>query len=226
MARKTRFLISPSTTVMLPKVADPRIPEELPTARLLLRRWRSSDLDSLAQMFAQPEVWEFPFARGLTREETELRLSRYIETWEHDGFGKYAVELSGDGPLIGCVGLELETWFHEIEGEVEIGWRLDPRYWGDGYATEAALASLKVGFDRLGLDRIVAVVEPANLASLRLAEKIGLRVVRETLEPKFGRLLEVFVVEREIFEEATGSQTAVEDGLHSAKVLDTTTRAH
>jgi len=64
------------------------------------------------------------------------------------------------------------------------------------------------------------------LASLRLAEKIGLRVVRETLEPKFGRLLEVFVVEREIFEEATGSQTAVEDGLHSAKVLDTTTRAH
>jgi hypothetical protein len=61
---------------------------------------------------------------------------------------------------------------------------------------------------------------------LRLAEKIGLRVVRETLEPKFGRLLEVFVVEREIFEEATGSQTAVEDGLHSAKVLDTTTRAH
>jgi len=51
-------------------------------------------------------------------------------------------------------------------------------------------------------------------------------VVRETLEPKFGRLLEVFVVEREIFEEATGSQTAVEDGLHSAKVLDTTTRAH
>jgi len=211
---------------MLRRVADPRIPEELFTARLLLRRWRSSDLDALAEIFARREVWEFPFGRGLTREETEHRLSRYLEAWEHDGFGKYAVEMRGTGSLIGYVGLELVTWFHEIEGEVEIGWRLDPRYWGDGYATEAALASLKVGFDRLGLDRIVAVVEPANLASLRLAEKIGLRVVRETLEPKFGRLLEVFVVEREIFEEATGSQTAVEDGLHSAKVLDTTTRAH
>ena len=181
---------------MLRRVADPRIPEELFTARLLLRRWRLSDLEALAGIFAKREVWEFPFARGLTREETEARLSRYLEVWEHDGFGKYAVKMRETGALIGCVGLELVTWFHELEGEVEIGWRFHPSYWGHGYATEAALAALRAGFDDLGLERIVAVVEPANAASLRLAERIGLRVVRETFEPHHEKVLRVFEVER------------------------------
>ena len=184
---------------MLRKVADPRIPEELFTARLRLRRWRLSDLDALAGIFAQPEVWKFPFARGLTREETEARLRRYLDSWDHDGFGKYAVEREA-GTLIGYVGLELVTWFAEIDGEVEIGWRLHPRDWGHGYATEAALTALQAGFDHLGCERIVAVVEPANAASLRLAERIGMVVVRETFEPRHGRVLRVFQVEREHFE--------------------------
>jgi len=210
---------------MLRRVADPRIPEELFTARLLLRRWRSSDLDALAEIFARREVWEFPFGRGLTREETEHRLNRYLEAWEHDGFGKYAVEMRGTGSLIGYVGLELVTWFHEIEGEVEIGWRVDPGYWGDGYATEASLASLQVGFDHLRLDRIVAVVEPANVASSRLAEQIGLRAVRETVEPRFDKVLEVRVVEREGFEELIRWRTAVADDPCSARGSSTRTRA-
>jgi hypothetical protein len=66
---------------MLRRVADPRIPEELLTARLLLRRWRPSDLDALAEVFAQREVWEFPFGRGVTRDETELepRFNKVLE---------------------------------------------------------------------------------------------------------------------------------------------------
>lgn len=193
---------------MLRRVADPRIPEELSTSRLVLRRWRLSDLDALAEVFAQREVWEFPFGRGLTTDETELRLRRYLETWERDGFGKYAMGLASTGAFIGYAGLEVVTWFHEIEGEVEISWRLDPSYWGHGYATEAALASLAVGFDQLGIDRVVAVIEPANVASSRLAGRIGLQAVRETVEPKFNKLLEVWVVERERFAELLGSRAA------------------
>ena len=193
---------------MLRRVADPRIPEELFTSRLVLRRWRPADLDALAEVFAQREVWEFPFGRGLTRDETELRLRCYLETWERDGFGKYAVELGGTGALIGYAGLEVVTWFHEIHGEVEIGWRLDPGHWGHGYATEAARASLEVGFDHLGIDRVVAVIEPANVASSRLAGRIGLQAVRQTVEPRFNKLLEVCVVERERFAELFGSEVA------------------
>jgi len=193
---------------MLRRVADPRIPEELFTSRLVLRRWRPADLDALAGVFAQRAVWEFPFDRGLTRDETELRLRRYLETWERDGFGKYAVELASTGALIGYAGLEVVTWFHEIDGEIEIGWRLDPGHWGHGYATEVALASLEVGFDHLGIDRVVAVIEPANVASSRLAGRIGLQAVRETVEPKFSKLLEVCVVEREHFAELLGSHVA------------------
>src|ERR1035441_5924165 len=204
-----RFRASSVTTVMLRRGADPRIPEELFTARLLLRRWRSSDLDALAEIFARREVWEFPFGRGLTREETEYRLNRYLEAWEHDGFGKYAVEIRGTGSLIGYVGLELVTWFHEIEGEVEIGWRVDPGYWGDGYATEASLASLQVGFDHVG----------------RLDERIGVRAVSETVEPRFDKVLEVRVVEREGFEELIRSRTAVADDPCSARGSSTRTRA-
>ncbi|MGO9965194.1 MAG: GNAT family N-acetyltransferase [Acidimicrobiales bacterium] len=189
-------------------MADPRIPEELSTSRLVLRRWRLSDLDALAEVFARREVWEFPFGRGLTRDETELRLRGYLETWDRDGFGKYAVELAGTGALIGYSGLEVVTWFDEIEGEVEIGWRLDPGHWGRGYAAEAGLASLQLGFDRLGIDRVVAVIEPANVASSRLARRIGLRAVRETVEPKFNKLLDVWVVERDGFAELLGSHAA------------------
>jgi RimJ/RimL family protein N-acetyltransferase len=195
---------------MLRRVVDPRIPEELFTARLLLRRWRLLDLDALAEVFARREVWEFPFVRGLTRDETEERLRRYLETWERDGFGKYAVEVRSTGSLVGYVGLEVVRWFQEIDGEVEISWRIDPRFWGQGYATEAALASLEGGFEHLRLDRVLAVIEPANVASLRLAERIGLRAVRETVEPKFNKRLEVCVLERGRLAELLGSKSSAD----------------
>jgi RimJ/RimL family protein N-acetyltransferase len=137
----------------------------------------------------------------MTREETAKQLGRFLETWERDGFGKYAVELRATEVLIGCAGLQLATWFREINGEVEMGWRFHPHYWGRGYATEAVLASMHIGFADLGADRIVAVVEPANLASSRLAERAGLQFVRETIEPELNKVLGVYVVDRQGFED-------------------------
>ena len=114
------------------------MPEELVTDRLLLRRWRPDDLEALADLFADRRVWEFPYGRGLTRAESEAALNRYLHRWEHDGLGLYALELQDDGPLIGYAGLQLATWFHEIREEVEVGWRLHPRFWGNGYATRGS----------------------------------------------------------------------------------------
>jgi RimJ/RimL family protein N-acetyltransferase len=182
-----------------------RIPDELVTDRLLLRRWRQDDLDALAEVFALPEVWEFPFGRGLTREETATWLNRFLEEWERDGYGMYALELRGTDRLIGLAGLRLATWFSEIRGEVEIGWRLRPDCWGHGYATEAAMVSLRVGFAELGAERIVAVVEPANAASLRLAGRLGMHSVRAVVEPGLKKTLEIFVVEPGPFEALTDS---------------------
>ncbi len=184
------------------------MPEKLVTDRLLLRRWTPGDLDALSELFAVPEVWEFPFGRGLTRSETAERLDRFLGGWERDGYDMYALELRQTGELIGFTGLRLANWFTEIAGEVEIGWRLHPGCWGKGYATEAAAASLQVGFAELGPERVVAVVEPTNGPSLRLAERLGMHVVRETVEPRLDKELKIWVIERRQFQEVTGSKLA------------------
>jgi RimJ/RimL family protein N-acetyltransferase len=206
----------PEASPYAPPVVAPRIPEELATARLVLRRWRPNDLDALAEVFALPEVWEFPFGRGLTREETAHYLSQFLESWARDGYGMYALELLGTDRLIGFTGIRLATWFSEIDGNIEIGWRLHPECWRKGYATEAAMASLRVGFSELGPERIVAVVEPANSASLRLAERLGMRVVRRVVEPRLQKTLEVCVVERArygaLVDPPSGASGSGEDG--------------
>lgn len=198
----------PEVSPYAPPVVAPRIPGKLVTDRLLLRRWMPGDLEALSELFALPEVWEFPFGRGLTRSETAEWLDRFLGGWERDGYDMYALELRETGGLIGFTGLRLATWFTEIAGEVEIGWRLHPGCWGKGYATEAAAASLQVGFAELGAERVVAVVEPANGPSLRLAERLGMHVVREAVEPRLDKLLKIWMIERGQFREVTGSKLA------------------
>jgi len=184
----------------IPRVTEPRIPEELFTDRLQLRAWRSDDLDELAEVFAQPEVWEYPFGRGFERDETERFLNRQIEDWEGHGFGRYAVVGRETGELAGYAGLQYGWWFHEIADEVEVGWRFGRQFWGKGFATEAARATLRVGFDELGVEQIVAVIEPANVSSRHVAERLGLEVVRETTEPTFDKQLLVAVIDRARFD--------------------------
>jgi len=89
------------------------------------------------------------------------------------GFGLWAVELRETGEVIGAAGLG-----HLEDGpEVEVGYRFIKRHWGNGYATEAARASIEFGLDELGLNEIVAVTLSTNLASRRVMEKCGLAFV-------------------------------------------------
>jgi RimJ/RimL family protein N-acetyltransferase len=143
---------------------------EIQTARLLLRHFTPEDLQDLFDVYSNPEVMKY-IGKGLplTLEETQTRLRKMIQHWEH-GFGMWAVTHKDSGKFIGRCGLV----FLDKTPEVELGYALDKLYWNQGFATEASIASLKFGFEQVGLDRIVAVSQPSNIASQRVMQKIGM----------------------------------------------------
>jgi len=148
-------------------------PHELRTERLLLRRFRPGDLAPFAELNADPEVMRH-FERPLARAESDALAARIDEHFEEHGFGLFAVELLGDGAFAGFVGLSVPRFEAHFTPCVEIGWRLARSQQGCGYATEGARAALAFGFERLGLDEIVSFTVPANAASRRVMEKLGL----------------------------------------------------
>jgi [ribosomal protein S5]-alanine N-acetyltransferase len=95
------------------------------------------------------------------------------------GFAKWAVILKQNNHLLGYCGIGIDC----IDGndERELGYRLDSNFWGQGLATEAALASIKYGFDRLNFPYVLGVVERENTASVKVLEKVGMRYERQTV---------------------------------------------
>jgi RimJ/RimL family protein N-acetyltransferase len=155
------------------------LPADVRTARLDLRRFSASDLDELADVFARTEVWQFPYGRGFTRDETAAFLDQQVAAWSELGFGSWIARTATDGRVIGYVGLSVPTFLPEILPAVEVGWRLHPDTWGHGYATEGATAALEHGFNALGLDRICSVPQAGNSASARVCERLGMTFVRD-----------------------------------------------
>jgi RimJ/RimL family protein N-acetyltransferase len=151
---------------------------DVTTERLDLRRFRDEDLDELAAVFATVEVWRYPFGRGLTRDETAGFLDRQIASWDRCGFGLWAVVERSSGRLTGFVGLSIPAFLPEILPAIEVGWRLHPDVWGQGYASEAARAALDESFSTLGLDVVCSVPQSDNAASVRVCERLGLRLAR------------------------------------------------
>jgi RimJ/RimL family protein N-acetyltransferase len=170
------------------------------TDRLLLRPWRpAEDLDALAALNADPAVmrWVAP-NRPLRREETADFLDRAIRHWDEHGFGLWAVvpRREADAGCVGFAGLAIPSFLPAVLPAVEVGWRLHPAWWRRGLATEAALASVEFGFERLGLRSIVAIVDTGNEPSLRVAEKLGMRPGPDRLHPLTRRRLRVMQVGR------------------------------
>ena len=168
-----------------PPVAAP-LPD-VDTERLHLRRCRPDDLDELASVFAQPEVWEYPLGRALTREETAAFLDRQLEAWDACGFGLWLAVPHGTGRLVGYIGLSVPMFLPEILPAVEVGWRFEPSSWGRGFATEGALAALREGFETLELDEITSVPQTENARSGRVCERLGMRRARTVTIPADDR---------------------------------------
>lgn len=145
----------------------------LRTARLLLRQWRDDDVAAFAELSADPAVMRYlvPFTDHAAMDAWVAAARKH---WLDEGFGPWVVELPGEAPFIGVVGLSKLRFALPFAPAVEAAWRLAPRHWGNGYAYEAARAAIDEGFDRLGLDEIVAFTVPANRASRRVMEKLGM----------------------------------------------------
>jgi RimJ/RimL family protein N-acetyltransferase len=146
---------------------------ELQTDRLILRRWRPDDREPFASMNADPEVMRH-LNRPLTREESDAFVERIEKQFEEHGFGLWAVEVPGEAPFIGYVGLWIAAFEAHFTPAVEVGWRLDRPYWGNGYATEAARATITDGFERVGLKEIVSFTSRLNVRSVAVMERVGM----------------------------------------------------
>jgi ribosomal-protein-alanine N-acetyltransferase len=148
---------------------------EVETGRLLLRAFRPSDLEDFARIRADSDVMRY-IGNGTphTREQTMERMQANVARWRTNGFGHWAVVEKSTGELMGWCGLARldET------PEVEVGYGFARKFWGTGAATEAARASLRFGFEELGLEQIAAVAIPENTASRRVMEKLGMTYLR------------------------------------------------
>ena len=147
----------------------------LETDRLLLREYVEEDAEAFFKLNSDPEVLRFvPDKRLLDVEQARQTLIDHpIADYRKYGFGRGACILKSTGEQIGFAGLK----YLEELGEVDVAYRLLPKYWGQGFATEAALASVRFGFADLDLERIIGLVMPENIASVRVLEKTGLRYV-------------------------------------------------
>ncbi|MBV8300585.1 MAG: GNAT family N-acetyltransferase [Candidatus Dormibacteraeota bacterium] len=147
---------------------------ELRTQRLLLRRWRDEDLEPFAALNSDPEVMRF-FPKMLSREESDSMVMNFEYGFAQNGFGLWVVEVTSDHSFAGFVGLNVVRAPIPCAPAVEAGWRLARSHWGLGYATEAAGAALRFGFDVAGLEEIVAFAVEANTRSLAVMQRIGMR---------------------------------------------------
>ena len=140
------------------------------TSRLLVREFTMDDLEPLTAMHLDPEVCRFIGLR--TPEQTRNGLIEWIAAYRSLGFANWAVVLRETGQLIGRCGMTPE----EYEGisEPELGWTFARAHWGFGYATEAAAAVMKYWFEVLKSHRIISLIDPQNVASQRVAERIGM----------------------------------------------------
>jgi [ribosomal protein S5]-alanine N-acetyltransferase len=145
----------------------------LETDRLLLREYVEEDAEALFKLNSDPEVLRFlPDERLLNVEQArQILIDHPIADYRKYGFGRGACILKSTGEQIGFAGLK----YLEEVGEVDVAYRLMPTHWGQGLATEAALASVRFGFFDLGLKQIIGLVMPENIASVRVLEKTGLR---------------------------------------------------
>jgi len=156
----------------------------LETERLRLRRFTDDDVENLVELDGDPAVMKFinggrPTPRAEIEDEVLPAFLGYYERFE--GYGFWAVVEKSTGRFLG--------WFHfrpakgAPPGEIELGYRLRRSAWGKGYATEGSRALIEKGFVELGVERVVAETMVVNVASRRVMEKAGLRLVRTFHQP-------------------------------------------
>ncbi|MDN5785497.1 GNAT family N-acetyltransferase [Pseudorhodobacter sp.] len=145
---------------------------ELLTERLRLRAFEPADQLANIAMNLQSEVMRWlggPRSADKTLAETEYN----NRTLGEFGYGKVAVERRADGAFLGVCGLSIEDWYPD---DLEIGWRLLPIHWGQGYATEAAKAWIAHAFSTLNSARVISISDVPNQRSIAVMERLGMKL--------------------------------------------------
>ncbi len=152
------------------------------TPRLILRDWKEEDIPIFARLNSDDKAMEF-FLNKLSYQETLNFYNRIQKEFSTSGYGLYAVEKKEDHAFIGYVGLHNITFDVDFAPAVEIGWRLLPEVWNQGYATEAASACLEYARTTLGLKELYSFTSLPNKRSERVMQKIGMMKDKEFNHP-------------------------------------------
>ncbi|HEY6943888.1 MAG TPA: GNAT family N-acetyltransferase [Candidatus Acidoferrum sp.] len=145
----------------------------LETERLVLSTWQTSDWIAFRLIATDVEVMRY-ITGGVpwTDERIQAFVNRQVELFSERGFCRWKLLLKPAQEMIGFCGVGF--WGDLLD--VEIGWWLARQYWGRGLATEAARIALRDALERVGLDRIISIARPANVASTRIMEKLGFKL--------------------------------------------------
>lgn len=151
--------------------------DQFVTPRLAAARLRPEDVSLVRRFHTDPDVMEF-LGGVRSAEATDAYMERNLAHWDRDGHGIYILRERGTGDLVGlgC----LRTLQLDGADEIEIGYMLFKEYWGQGHATEIATACLRLGFDVLSAESLIAITSPDNIGSQRVMERAGMRFERDS----------------------------------------------
>lgn len=141
----------------------------LQTERLILRGCKREDFEPYAQFMSDPDVRRYLGGSPIGRDEAWRNMAAIIGQWTLRGYGRWAVTRKSDGAFMGIAGLNYpEGW-----PGLEAAWTFGKEYWGRGYASEAGRASLDYAFLTQDVDRMISLIDPENIGSQRVAERVG-----------------------------------------------------
>lgn len=162
------------------------IPAILSTKRLILRQWTAADLQPFITMNSDPDVMRY-FPAPLAAPETAAMVERIKAHFQQHKFGLFAVEHKTTAAFMGFTGLAVPSFNAFFTPCIEIGWRFKKEFWGQGFATEAAIACLQYGFAEPGLTEIYSFTSVHNLPSEKLMQRIGMKYLSTFDHPKISK---------------------------------------
>src|SRR5436305_7920481 len=169
----------------------------LETERLLLRWFRESDFPEYLAISSDPEVMKFLGGKPQTEIEAWKSMAAFMGHWYFRGYGVWAVEEKSSGKLIGRIGfMDPAGW-----PGFELGWTLARASWGKGYATEGARRAMAYAFTELNRDHVISLIQPENVNSISVAERLGEKVEGKT--ELLGKQCLIYGISRDVWRSST-----------------------
>ena len=157
-----------------------------------MRMWREDDFEQYLELCEDPEVMRFLVGKTFDPLECWRHMAFMVGHWQLRGYGPWAVEEKATRQFVGRVGfLNPVGW-----PAFELGWTLSRKFWGRGYATEAARRALAYAFEELDKDHVISLIDPKNTNSIKVAERLGEKVEGKT--DLLGREVLIYGIDRPV----------------------------